>query len=98
MTNSVFNISWRSKIGYGDFITGLGYAHSATIKYQRPVHITFHWPNREDELPSVSYEEVGHIIDLIISLPTHLEIPRLFLQHSCNYQLVQQMKASRYKD
>lgn len=52
----------------------------------------------EDELPSVSYEEVGHIIDLIISLPTHLEIPRLFLQHSCNYQLVQQMKASRYKD
>jgi hypothetical protein len=63
-----FNIEWRSNIGYGDFITGLGYAHSATLKYQRPVHINFHWPHakdikqREDE-PETLYERFNHILD-----------------------------------
>lgn len=40
-----FNIEWRSKEGYGDFITGMCYAHSSVLKYQRPVRIRFHWPN-----------------------------------------------------
>ncbi len=45
-----FNIEFRSNEGYGDFITGLCYAHSSVIKYQRPVNITFHWPNAENHL------------------------------------------------
>ena len=47
-----FKIQWRSKEGYGDFITGLCYAHSSTIKYNRPVHINFHWPNPKNYLLS----------------------------------------------
>lgn len=50
--SSVFRIEWRSKEGYGDFITGLGYSHSSVIKYQKPVHINFHWPNPKNYLMS----------------------------------------------
>lgn len=49
---STFRIDWRSKEGYGDFITGLGYSHSSVLKYQRPVHINFHWPNPKNYLLS----------------------------------------------
>lgn len=52
MKKETFNIEWKSKEGYGDFITGLCYAHSSTIKYDRPVHINFHWPNSKDCLLS----------------------------------------------
>lgn len=45
-------IEWRSQEGYGDFITGMCYAHSSVIKYQRPVKINFHWPNPKDFLLS----------------------------------------------
>ena len=63
-----FNIEWRSNIGYGDFITGLGYAHSATIKYGRPVHINFHWPNARDKKqseldPETMYYRFNHILE-----------------------------------
>jgi hypothetical protein len=63
-----FNIEWRSKEGYGDFITVLCYAHSSTIKYERPVHINFHWPNPKDYLLSeIDKESIlyrfNHIVD-----------------------------------
>lgn len=51
----------------------------------------------EDELPSVSYIEVVGLIECIIQLPQALEIPKIYLQHSCNYQTVQQLKAPRYE-
>lgn len=62
-----FNIEWRSKTGYGDFITGLGYAHSSTIKYQQPVHINFHWPHAIDVKqhpvePETIYDRFNHIL------------------------------------
>lgn len=50
----------------------------------------------EDELPSVTYSEVCDLIEYIIKLPHHLEIPRVFLQHSHNYVSVQKMKEVRY--
>lgn len=50
MSQTPFNIQWRSNEGYGDFISGLGYSHSSVIKYQRPVNITFHWPNAREHL------------------------------------------------
>lgn len=62
-----FNIEWRAAEGYGDFITGLGYAHASTIKYQRPVHINFHWPNPKGYLLSnidrePIYDRFNHIL------------------------------------
>jgi len=48
----MFHIQFRSAEGYGDFITGLSYAHSSVLKYDRPVKITFHWPNPKDHLLS----------------------------------------------
>ncbi len=57
----MFKIQWRSNEGYGDFISGLCYAHSSVIKYQRPVHITFHWPNPHRHL--LSRQDSEPIID-----------------------------------
>ena len=51
----------------------------------------------EDELPSVKYSEVADLIEYVMSLPVHLEIPRIFLQHRENYQGVQKAKAIRYE-
>lgn len=50
----------------------------------------------EDELPSVKYTEVVDMLKYIIYLPPHLEINKILLQHSFNYQEVQQLKAKRY--
>lgn len=50
----------------------------------------------EDDLPSVSYYEVCDLVEYILSMPKHLEIPRVYLQHAQNYQSVQQRKAYRY--
>lgn len=44
----MLNIEWRSGFGYGDFVTGLGYAHNASIKYDTAVNINFHWPHDLD--------------------------------------------------
>lgn len=46
----------------------------------------------EDSLPSVSYKETCDLIEYIIRLPVHLEIPRIFLQNSHNYKDIQSMK------
>lgn len=51
----------------------------------------------EDQLPSVSYEEVCILIRTVLEIPSHLEIPRVYLQHRQSYQSVQTDKASRYK-
>lgn len=51
----------------------------------------------EDDLPSVSYQEVADLVQYIIGLPAHLEIPRVFLQHRENYQEIQRIKSVRYQ-
>lgn len=50
----------------------------------------------EDNLPSVSYQEVGNLIEYVLNLPQHLEIPRVFLQHAHNYKDIQEQKKSKY--
>lgn len=52
----------------------------------------------EDDLPSLSYQEVCDLIDYILNLPIRLEIPRIFFQHSANYSHIQDMKSHRYKN
>lgn len=47
----------------------------------------------ESDLSSVSYSEVVDMIKYIINLPQHLEIPRVFLQHSECYTSVQEKKS-----
>lgn len=51
----------------------------------------------EDPLPSVTYSEVCDLIEHILDMNEELEIPRVFLQHSENYQKVQELKSDRYK-
>lgn len=66
---NTFNIEWRSQEGYGDFITGLCYAHSSTLKYERPVKINFHWPNPKDFLLSkIDKESILYRFDYIKNL------------------------------
>lgn len=52
----------------------------------------------EDELPSLKYSEVCDLIQFIISLPKHLEIPRIHFQHVYNYQHIQLLKKQRYRN
>lgn len=74
-------IEWRSREGLGDFITGLGYAHSATIKYDRPVHINFHWPNPKDHLMSkLDKESINYRFDHVLSLMKPVE--QLTISHT----------------
>jgi len=48
----MLKIEWRSGFGYGDFVTGLGYAHNASIKYNTEVDINFHWNHDLDHRES----------------------------------------------
>jgi len=51
----------------------------------------------ESNLPSVKYIEVCDLIEYILSMPRHLEIPRVYLQHAHNYKDVQKMKEPLYE-
>jgi len=51
----------------------------------------------EDPLPSVSYKETCDLIEYILNLPKHLEIPRVFLQNRHNYKEIQTLKEIRNK-
>lgn len=50
----------------------------------------------EDELPSLSYKDVCKTIEDVLQLSQHVEMPRIILQHSHNYQDIQQLKKARY--
>ena len=53
----MLDIEWRAGIGYGDFVTGLGYAYTSSQKYNTPVSITFYWDHSEDYLFSTEDNE-----------------------------------------
>lgn len=50
----------------------------------------------EETSSSLTYDEVCDMLDYILQLPTHIEIPRLYLQHADNYIQIQKEKANRY--
>lgn len=90
-----FDIQWRSDEGYGDFITGVGYAHSSTIKYQRPVAITFHWPNPKNTLlSSIDKEPINYRFDVILEYFKPVE--GLTIKHeynsSPNYRFINELE------
>lgn len=45
-------IEWRGGIGYGDFVTGLAYAHNCAIKYNTDIEFIIHWNHSKDFKPS----------------------------------------------
>lgn len=62
-------IEWRGGIGYGDFVTGLGYAHNCALKYQTNIDFKIHWdhdteykPNKND--PETILERCQYIYNL----------------------------------
>lgn len=62
-------IEFKSNEGYGDFITGLCYAHGATVKFQRPVHLVLHWPNPKNHLLSeIDQETIFYRFEYIHNL------------------------------
>ena len=50
----------------------------------------------EDDLPSLSYKDVCRTIQDVLQLSSHIEIPRIVLQHAHNYQDIQEQKKVRY--
>lgn len=41
-------VEWRTGIGYGDFVTGLGYSRNLYYKSGLPLQFLFHWKNSKD--------------------------------------------------
>lgn len=41
-------IEWKGGIGYGDFVTGLGYAHNCAVKYDTDIELVIHWPHEKN--------------------------------------------------
>ena len=65
----MLEVKWGTGVGYGDFVTGLGYAHTSAIKYQIPVHIEFNWNHSRDHLFSpFDTETIVHRCDYIHSI------------------------------
>ena len=50
-----------------------------------------------EDYSSLSYKEVCDMLEYVLNTPTHIEIPRLYIQHADNYTQVQSEKAARYK-
>lgn len=48
MTSKTLDMHFKTGIGYGDFVSNLGYAYNASIKYQTKVNATFYWGNDLD--------------------------------------------------
>lgn len=43
------HVEWKGKIGYGDIISPISYAHNLSDKLSMPVLLTFHWPHGPDQ-------------------------------------------------
>ena len=79
----MLNIEWRSGFGYGDFVTGLGYAHNASIKYNTDVRINFHWNHPLDHKESADDPET--IVDRMYYVySTMLERDNVYVTHTMN--------------
>lgn len=70
----MLKIEWRSAFGYGDFVTGLGYAHTASIKYETDVQLRFHWDHDYDyketpEDPDTIIERMFYVYSTMKQLP-----------------------------
>ena len=57
----MLEVDWRTGVGYGDFVTGLGYAHTASLRYLIPVKLTLYWDHSEDYL--FSNKDTETIVD-----------------------------------
>lgn len=70
----MLDVKWGTGVGYGDFVTGLGYAHTSAIKYQIPVHIEFYWNHSKEHLfspldPETIVERCDYIYSIMRQLP-----------------------------
>jgi NAD(P)-dependent dehydrogenase (short-subunit alcohol dehydrogenase family) len=105
-TKTIINIS--SRAGLPNLSKGYMYAAQKAALDHMADNLTYNSDKRciittinlgmlNDDLPSVEYYEVCDLIEYLLSMPHHLEIPRVFLQHAYNYQRVQKEKKSRYE-
>lgn len=65
------NVEWRTGIGYGDFVTGLGYARNLQAKNDVDVNIKFHWIFNQYEKyspndPETLYERFEYINSILV--------------------------------
>lgn len=82
----MLEIDWKSGYGYGDFVTGLGYAHNASIRYEMNVNLTFHWTHdinhKETPLdPETIVERMYCVLDILEPLSS------VTINHKMNSEL-----------
>jgi NAD(P)-dependent dehydrogenase (short-subunit alcohol dehydrogenase family) len=71
-------------------------AHNLTYNSTKKCKITtVNLGLMNDPLPSLSHDEVAQQIEYLLSLPFHIEINDISLQHNENYTLVQKLKDER---
>lgn len=92
------NVEWRTGIGYGDFVTGLGYSRNLYYKSQRYLKFLFHWKDSKDFLyTSADRETLFERFEYIESLfePVPVQIDHRFNSFP-NYRFLNQFDEFNY--
>lgn len=66
----MIDIQWKGKIGYGDIVSPLCYAHNISDQLDQPVTLTFRWDHGEDKKvsprdPETLWERVVYLQSLL---------------------------------
>lgn len=75
----MIDIQWKGKIGYGDIVSPICYAHNISFKFSTPVRLTFRWGtsvshkfNLDD--PETLRERASYIDQLCVKKGTRVEL------------------------
>lgn len=82
----MLKVDWKSGYGYGDFVTGLGYAHNASVRYEMDVNLTFHWNHdishkETPRDPETIVERMYRVLDILEPLDS------VTIDHKMNSEL-----------
>lgn len=79
----MIEIKWKGKIGYGDVVSPICYAHNVSFKLQTPVKLVFFWPHGpkqrvHDHDPETLWERADYIASLCCKIGTDVSVTHMF--------------------
>lgn len=79
----MINIDWKGKIGYGDIVSPICYAHNISYHLKQPVHLKFYWKwnskfkyNNQD--PETLWYRASYLFNLCNKEKTDVTLTHLF--------------------
>lgn len=79
----MIDIQWKGKIGYGDIVSPICYAHNVSYKLKTPVHLTFRWSTKPGDKihpsdPETLWERASYIHTLCYRQGTDVTLTHKF--------------------